>query len=69
MVEPIDLGTYGALLKAGYGITGDCLKCNTRRKLDLSKIPPDWEYVGRKHTCKDCGGELHISITRDSWLP
>jgi len=61
---PIELHTFGDLLRYGYRLTVHCPTCGDYRDLDLTKIRPDRAHLGARFRCSACGGHGSPTISQ-----
>jgi hypothetical protein len=60
---PINLETFGDLLRHGFQLTGHCRSCGVFRDIDLAACPADRPYVGARFKCRDCSGRVDITLS------
>lgn len=62
--HPVNLETFGDLLKHGYRLTGHCRGCSVFRDIDLAACPADRPYVGARFKCRTCRGRVEVTLSQ-----
>lgn len=61
---PINLQTFGDLIRHGYKLTGFCRQCGVHKDVDLTALAAERLYVGARFKCKACGGRVEITLSQ-----
>jgi hypothetical protein len=61
---PINLETFGDLLRHGYKLTGFCRQCGVHKDIDLTATPAERPYVGTRFKCRACSGRVDITLSQ-----
>ncbi|KGF68544.1 hypothetical protein LL06_16005 [Hoeflea sp. BAL378] len=63
-MSPINLFTFGDLLRHGYKLSGFCRGCSVHKDIDLAQCPAGRSYIGARFKCAACAGSVTITLSQ-----